>query len=200
MDAREKLIITLGQEEFMQMGFSHMGESVAQRWTEEEENLFHEVVSSNPESRGRNFWVVLQKAFPSSSFKDLVSYYFNVFVLRKRAHQNRFDRSNADSDNDEWQESGDVEFAEEGDEEEDDLPSIGVILSLKNDEYEARCKERLVEAKEDEGYRGLKSNPTLQTMDGNSAEDGDAQNESRTSDEGLNGASNGDGEANALQK
>lgn len=117
MDSREKLIRALGQEEFIQMGFSHMGETVAQRWTEEEENLFHEVVSSNPESLDRNFWVVLQKAFPSSSLKELISYYFNVFMLRRRAHQNRFDRSNVDSDNDEWQE-GSAEFAEEGEEEE----------------------------------------------------------------------------------
>lgn len=39
--------------------------------------------------------------------RDLVSYYFNVFILRKRAKQNRFDPLNIDSDNDEWQEIDD---------------------------------------------------------------------------------------------
>ncbi|XP_020705019.1 uncharacterized protein LOC110115942 [Dendrobium catenatum] len=163
MEARENLIRALGQEEFIQMGFSHMGESVAQTWTEEEENLFHEVVLSNPESAGRNFWAALRKAFPSTSFKELVSYYFNVFVLRKRAHQNRFDRSNVDSDNDEWQESSDVEFplSEEGEEE---------------------CEEPLVGIEGDEGS-------AIQTIDRNStdsAENQHVQVDSSTSYEGLN--------------
>ncbi|XP_020572954.1 uncharacterized protein LOC110019569 isoform X2 [Phalaenopsis equestris] len=153
-EAREKLIKELGEEEFIQLGFSHMGETVSQRWTEEEENLFYDVVQSNPESAGRNFWVMLRKPFPSSSFKELVSYYFNVFILRKRAHQNRFDRSNVDSDDDEWRESGDMDFPDEGEEE---VKSVLGSLPVENDDSHP------VGTDEEEDYRAL------QTLDGNSA-------------------------------
>ncbi|KAF2313647.1 hypothetical protein GH714_012573 [Hevea brasiliensis] len=35
--------------------------------------------------------------------RELFNYYFNVFMLRRRSEQNRFDPLNIDSDNDEWQ-------------------------------------------------------------------------------------------------
>ncbi|KAA8542529.1 hypothetical protein F0562_023681 [Nyssa sinensis] len=113
MEAREKLKRTLGQERFQELGFSDMGEVVAEKWSVEEEHLFHEVVCSNPASLGKNFWYHLSMAFPYRTKKDIVSYYFNVFVLRRRAEQNRCDSINIDSDNDEWQgsdDSGDDEF------------------------------------------------------------------------------------------
>lgn len=111
MESREKLKKKLGQERFVELGFYDMGEMVVQRWTEKEQQLFVEVVAYNPASLGKNFWDVLPRAFPSRSSKELVSYYFNVFMLRKRAGQNREDPSNADSDDDEWQETEVCEFA-----------------------------------------------------------------------------------------
>ncbi|XP_016470365.2 uncharacterized protein LOC107792646 [Nicotiana tabacum] len=102
METREKLKLDLGEETFVRLGFCDMGEVVAEKWSEEEEELFHEVVLSNPASLGKNFWNHLAIEFPSRSRKELVSYYFNVFILRKRAEQNRFDPLNIDSDNDEW--------------------------------------------------------------------------------------------------
>lgn len=113
-EAREKLKVSVGTDTFRELGFFDMGEDVASRWTEEEEHLFKEVVSSNPASLRRNFWDELPLAFPSKSSKELVSYYFNVFMLRKRAEQNRFDPMNIDSDDDEWQASGDGEFTVTG--------------------------------------------------------------------------------------
>ncbi|KAL6867351.1 hypothetical protein ACP4OV_015375 [Aristida adscensionis] len=110
-EAREKLKSALGADTFKELGFLGMGEEVASRWTEEEEHLFQEVVSANPASLRRNFWDELPLAFPSKSTKELVSYYFNVFMLRKRAEQNRFDPMNIDSDDDEWQVHGDGDFA-----------------------------------------------------------------------------------------
>ncbi|KQJ91902.1 uncharacterized protein LOC100830553 [Brachypodium distachyon] len=110
-EARERLMGALGPNTFKELGFCDMGEEVSLRWTEEEEHLFQEVVSSNPASLGRNFWDELLLAFPFKTSKELVSYYFNVFMLRKRAEQNRFDPMNVDSDNDEWQGSDDDEFA-----------------------------------------------------------------------------------------
>ncbi|KAG8081921.1 hypothetical protein GUJ93_ZPchr0014g46596 [Zizania palustris] len=109
-EARLKLEGALGRDTFKELGFYDMGEEVASRWTEEEEHIFQEVVSSNPASLGRNFWDELPLAFPCKSSKELVSYYFNVFILRKRAGQNRSDPINVDSDNDEWEESDDDEF------------------------------------------------------------------------------------------
>ncbi|MQM05491.1 hypothetical protein Taro_038302 [Colocasia esculenta] len=107
MEAREKLKGTLGLVAFTEMGFYDMGEYVARKWTEEEEHTFLDVVSANPASLSKNFWDYLPRVFPSKSSKELVSYYFNVFMLRKRAEQNRLDPLNIDSDNDEWQESDD---------------------------------------------------------------------------------------------
>ncbi|CAN6296028.1 unnamed protein product [Urochloa humidicola] len=113
-EAREKLKVSIGTDTFRELGFFDMGEEVASRWTEEEEHLFQGVVSSNPASLRRNFWDELPLAFPSKPNKELVSYYFNVFMLRKRAEQNRFDPMNVDSDDDEWQASGGGEFAVTG--------------------------------------------------------------------------------------
>lgn len=109
-EAREKLKGAVGADTFRELGLYDMGEEVASRWTEEEEHLFQQVVSSNPASLRRNFWDELPLVFPSKSSKELVSYYFNVFMLRKRAEQNRFDPVNIDSDDDEWQAGGDGEF------------------------------------------------------------------------------------------
>ncbi|CAL4923230.1 unnamed protein product [Urochloa decumbens] len=101
IEARENLKNSLGQDKFGELGLSEMGEDIAQRWTVEEEKLFQRVVFSNPISLGKNFWDHLPHAFPSKTSKDLVSYYFNVFMLRKRAQQNRSDLLRVDSDDDE---------------------------------------------------------------------------------------------------
>ncbi|CAM0873605.1 unnamed protein product [Alopecurus aequalis] len=101
MDAREGLRRRLGQEQFQELGLCEMGEDIAQRWTDEEEQLFQMVVFSNPVSSGKNFWEYLPHALPSKTSKELVSYYFNVFMLRKRALQNRSDMLHVDSDDDE---------------------------------------------------------------------------------------------------
>lgn len=107
LEAREKLRSTLGQDTFMELGFDDMGEVVADKWSKDEEQLFHEVVYANPVSLGKNFWNVLSNVFSSRTKMEIVSYYFNVFMLRKRAEQNRADPLNIDSDNDEWQGSDD---------------------------------------------------------------------------------------------
>ncbi|XP_072992212.1 uncharacterized protein [Typha latifolia] len=121
MEARENVKRTLGEDKFEELGFCEMGENVALKWTEEEEQLFQEVVLSNPASLGKNFWDDLPDVFPIKNSKELVSYYFNVFMLRKRAGQNRTDPMNVDSDNDEWQESDEGEFAATEEDEEDSV-------------------------------------------------------------------------------
>lgn len=102
-EEREKLIKTFGLEKFIELGFADMGEQVAAQWSAVDEQLFHEVVFNNPPSLDRNFWNYLSIVFPSLTKKEIVSYYFNVFMLRRRAEQNRNDVLSIDSDNDEWQ-------------------------------------------------------------------------------------------------
>ncbi|KAH7853125.1 hypothetical protein Vadar_033609 [Vaccinium darrowii] len=121
-EAREKLRENLGQKIFEELGFSSMGEEVAKKWTDGEEQTFREVVFSNPASQGKKFWDHLSATFPYKTKGDLVSYYFNVFMLQKRAEQNWFDPSNIDSDNDEWQ------ISELGINEEDDDSAVESLL------------------------------------------------------------------------
>ncbi|MFS7981485.1 putative transcription factor MYB family [Helianthus anomalus] len=102
-EARENLRVNIGHERFSALGFDSMGDVVACEWTEEDEQLFHEIVYSNPVSLGKNFWEKLEETFPSRTNQEIVSYYFNVFVLQRRAGQNRLDPVNADSDDEELQ-------------------------------------------------------------------------------------------------
>lgn len=103
MENREDLFETIGYERCLNIGVCEMGEEVAGKLTEDEEDLFHEIVYSNPASLDRDFWKHLKSAFPSRTMKELVSYYFNVFILRRRAVQNRSKSLDVDSDDDEWQ-------------------------------------------------------------------------------------------------
>ncbi|WVZ22746.1 hypothetical protein V8G54_001290 [Vigna mungo] len=100
-EARENLLKTFGKEKFVNLGFCDMGEDVAHHWTEEEEDMFHEVVYTNPASLGRNFWKHLSVTFSSRTSREIVSYYFNVFMLQRRATQNRSRFMDIDSDDDE---------------------------------------------------------------------------------------------------
>lgn len=121
VEAREDLRRLVGQECFAGLGLNGMGEVVAGRWNEEDEQIFEEVVISNPSSAGKNFWDCLSEVFPSRTKMEIVSYYFNVFMLRKRAKQNRSKSMNIDSDDDEWQESEDeLEDCEDDTEEDED--------------------------------------------------------------------------------
>lgn len=95
-EKRKALKNELG-EAFYMWGFHEMGETVAEHWTGADELTFQQLVRQNPTS----FWCDLFEAFPTRSTRELVSYYFNVFVLRKRAIQNRLDPGNVDSDDDE---------------------------------------------------------------------------------------------------
>ncbi|XP_057780569.1 AT-rich interactive domain-containing protein 1 isoform X2 [Salvia miltiorrhiza] len=78
-----------------------MGEDVAFSWTKEDQNKFQHVVQSNPLSSEKYFWNELFKHFPNKGREALVSYYFNVFLLKRRAIQNRTSPTNIDSDDEE---------------------------------------------------------------------------------------------------
>jgi len=212
MEARVELRSSLGHERFVELGFCDMGEDVALGWTDEEEQLFHEVVVSNPASLGKNFWDDFPEAFPSRSSKELVSYYFNVFMLCKRAEQNRYDPSNVDSDNDEWQVSDHGEFGatEEYDEEDSGVESPADAAADDNRTHEYGEVDIHEEAEEDycedeesgisEGFPcddGKSTfGPSMQPL----GEDQDVHDDSCTSYEGQNsGADASGGYADVLE-
>ncbi|CAA7036282.1 unnamed protein product [Microthlaspi erraticum] len=123
-EAREEMVKLLGFERFRDLGFCDMGEEVvAEKWSEEDALTFHEIVYSNPVTVGRNFWQHLEDAFCFRTKKEIVSYYFNVFVLRRRAIQNRSFILDIDSDDDEWHGgyggSLGTRYVEDDEEEED---------------------------------------------------------------------------------
>ncbi|KAJ8540048.1 hypothetical protein K7X08_026437 [Anisodus acutangulus] len=99
-EKRRKVKIDLGSA-YYQWKFDSMGEEVALSWSREEERKFQDIVKSNPLSEEKSFWNEIFKFFPNKSRESLVSYYFNVFLLRRRGDQNRTNASNVDSDDDE---------------------------------------------------------------------------------------------------
>uniref|UniRef100_A0A0A9G6Y5 Myb-like domain-containing protein n=1 Tax=Arundo donax TaxID=35708 RepID=A0A0A9G6Y5_ARUDO len=78
-----------------------MGEEIALSWTDEEEAKFKALAQLNAPSSGRNFWKRLQLLFQPKGRKELVSYYFNCFLLSHRCYRNRIIPKNIDSDDDE---------------------------------------------------------------------------------------------------
>lgn len=86
---------------FYAWGFNRMGEEIALSWTDEEEASFKAAAQHSAASSGRNFWNRLHLFFQFKGRKELVSYYFNCFLLRRRCYQNRITPKNIDSDDDE---------------------------------------------------------------------------------------------------
>ncbi|KAF3788597.1 AT-rich interactive domain-containing protein 2 [Nymphaea thermarum] len=101
-DARLRLRYELGSA-FYAWKFNEMGEDVAISWSLNDEQIFKTIVRLNPLSLEKNFWKEAYLCFPSRSKQSLVSYYFNVFVLRRRSFQSRVTPDNVDSDDDEYE-------------------------------------------------------------------------------------------------
>ncbi|KAJ0264789.1 AT-rich interactive domain-containing protein 2 [Hirschfeldia incana] len=79
---------------FFHWRFNQMGEEVSLRWTEREEKMFKKLMVSDPQS----FWENAAKCFRGKKREQLVSYYFNVFLINRRRYQNRVSPRNVDSD------------------------------------------------------------------------------------------------------
>uniref|UniRef100_M0ZGV3 DNA binding protein n=1 Tax=Solanum tuberosum TaxID=4113 RepID=M0ZGV3_SOLTU len=101
-EKRKKLKVELGSA-FYHWKFDCMGEKVALSWTSKDKQKFHDIAKSIPLSEDESFsyWPDLFKFFPHKSRESLVSYYFNVFNLRRIGQQNRMNTSYVDSDDDE---------------------------------------------------------------------------------------------------
>ncbi|WJX82965.1 hypothetical protein P8452_65664 [Trifolium repens] len=100
IEKRSKLKLELGVA-FYQWSLDKVGEDVGRWWTQQEQKKFKDAVKSNPASLDRCFWDNIFKTFPKKSRETLVSYYFNVFLLQRRAYQNRHTPDNIDSDDEE---------------------------------------------------------------------------------------------------
>ncbi|KAI3434326.1 ELM2 domain-containing protein [Psidium guajava] len=98
----KRLNLELGQA-FHIFKFDKMGEEVKHSWTSQEQEKFAAMVRLNPPSQGKCFWDQMFKDLPSKSRVELVSYYFNVFLMLRRRNQNSFTPLNIDSDDDEWE-------------------------------------------------------------------------------------------------
>ncbi|XP_026409165.1 AT-rich interactive domain-containing protein 1-like [Papaver somniferum] len=110
-EKRMKLKLEIGTL-FYKWRFHSMGEDVALSWTREEEKRVKAMVRLNPPSLEKCFWDEAVKIFQTKTWKSLVSYYFNVFLLRCRSFQNRVTPDNIDSDDDD----SDIESASNGSE------------------------------------------------------------------------------------
>lgn len=99
-EERMKIKLELGLL-FYRWRFDHMGEEVSLRWTSGEEKRFKNIVKLIPSSPNKSWWNKPFKYFPKRSRETLVSYYFNVFVVRRRSYQNRVTPKDIDSDDDE---------------------------------------------------------------------------------------------------
>ncbi|CAL5214859.1 unnamed protein product [Lathyrus oleraceus] len=105
---RMKLKLELGSV-FYRWGFDRMGEEVSLRWTAEEEKKFKDAMGLNIPSQNKSFWNKPSKYFQKKTRKDMVNYYFNVYLIQLRSYQNRVTPDTVDSDDDE------VEFGSFGD-------------------------------------------------------------------------------------
>lgn len=99
-EKRMKLKLELGPL-FYHWRFDHMGEEVSLRWTTEEEKRFKDMVRFNPQSAGKCFWDNKRKYFPRKTREELISYYFNAYLVQRRSYQNRVTPKYIDSDDDE---------------------------------------------------------------------------------------------------
>lgn len=153
-EKREALKNELG-DAFFVWGFHEMGETVAEQWTYEEQLDFQWLVRKNPTS----FWDELFKAFPSKCMTDLVSYYFNVFVLQRRAIQNRVNPDNIDSDDDEMvldidEKGSDIMFESD---EEDNKSQVDDAVSEDDEESGSMCQP----VEDDSGYEMIQENSCI---------------------------------------
>ncbi|CAN6973411.1 unnamed protein product [Brassica oleracea var. botrytis] len=78
-EARE-LLEKETDDAFYTWKFDEMGEVGSKSWTAKEEQKFESLVKKIPLSSCDGFWKYASKAFPRRSEKDLISYYYNVFL------------------------------------------------------------------------------------------------------------------------
>ncbi|MBA0757957.1 hypothetical protein Gotri_021000, partial [Gossypium trilobum] len=131
-EKRSKLKLELGPA-FKKLKFDKMGEDVASAWKEGEQKMFSNIVKSNPSSQQKCFWDEICKHFRNKSREELVCYYYNVFLLQRRAYQNRVTPSNIDSDDE-----PESELVAKGIGQEAIKPYTSILISPKKSQKKSR--------------------------------------------------------------
>ncbi|KAJ0243952.1 DNA topoisomerase 2 [Hirschfeldia incana] len=99
-EARELLEEDIGRA-FYTWKFDQMGEEVGSKtWTAKEEQTFKALVKANPLPSKKGFWKLASKALPRKSEKDLISYYYNVFLIKRMRSLAKCPVDYIDSDDD----------------------------------------------------------------------------------------------------
>ncbi|XP_071687510.1 AT-rich interactive domain-containing protein 1-like [Rutidosis leptorrhynchoides] len=81
--------------------FDQMGEAVAKLWKQQEQHRLTNIMIKNPFSEGKDFITTALKCFPTKSKKEIISYYFNVYVPRRMSIQTRSGCRAIDTDDEE---------------------------------------------------------------------------------------------------
>ncbi|GMJ00920.1 AT-Rich Interacting Domain 1 [Hibiscus trionum] len=131
-ERRSKVRLELGSA-FYKWKFDKMGEEVASTWSKEEQKMFSSIVKSNPTSLQKCFWDEICKHFRKKSREELVCYYYSVFLLQRRAYQNRVTPSNIDSDDEPESES-----VAKGLGQEVTKPCTSILISPKKSRKKSR--------------------------------------------------------------
>ncbi|MBA0704414.1 hypothetical protein Golax_016672 [Gossypium laxum] len=135
-EKRSKLKLELGPA-FKKLKFDKMGEDVASAWKEGEQKMFSNIVKSNPSSQQKCFWDEICKHFRNKSREELVCYYYNVFLLQRRAYQNRVTPSNIDSDDE-----PESELVAQGIGQEAIKPYTSILISPKKSQKKSRYSSK----------------------------------------------------------
>ncbi|KAF8118872.1 hypothetical protein N665_0002s0174 [Sinapis alba] len=88
-EARELLEKETGGA-FYTWKFDEMGGVGSKSWTAKEEQKFEALVKNNPLSSCDGFWKYASKAFPRRSEKDIISYYYNVFLNHRNSDDDHY--------------------------------------------------------------------------------------------------------------
>ncbi|KAF6165514.1 hypothetical protein GIB67_015837 [Kingdonia uniflora] len=81
-----------------------MGEGVSDLWTHRQQESFSTLMKMNSGFETESFLKMAMQLFPCKSRENIVSYYFNVIILRRMRKQARLTYLAIDSDNDEVEE------------------------------------------------------------------------------------------------
>ncbi|XP_057808077.1 uncharacterized protein LOC131022583 [Salvia miltiorrhiza] len=65
---------------FSSWKFDEMGEQVSESWSLKEQQTYESLMKKRPSANGKSFWMRTLKCFPRKSKKDIVNYYFNVYI------------------------------------------------------------------------------------------------------------------------
>ncbi|KAI7726604.1 hypothetical protein M8C21_025178, partial [Ambrosia artemisiifolia] len=86
---------------FHEWKFDLMGEGVAKLWKQPDKQRLTHLIKNNPFSKGQDFVKPALKCFPFNSKKDIVNFYFNVYVPERMSIQRRSGCMMVNSDDEE---------------------------------------------------------------------------------------------------